>query len=38
MSQLNRKQIPVCATCHQRIHKGLYNDLSLKSIKRPKSK
>lgn len=21
----SRKQIPLCATCHQRVHKGLYD-------------
>ena len=37
MSQLNRKQIPVCTKCHQKIHKALYNDKSLKSLQRPDS-
>lgn len=32
MSNLNRKQIPVCRTCHSRIHKGLYNDIKLKDL------
>ena len=32
MSKLNRKQIPVCKSCHLRIHKGIYNDLSLKDL------
>lgn len=35
MSKLNRKQIPVCLDCHNKIHKGLYNGLSLKDLKRP---
>lgn len=38
MSQLNRKQIPVCQSCHVKIHKGLYNDISIKNIKRPANK
>lgn len=38
MSTLNRKQIPVCKSCHKKIHKGLYNDISLKElhVKQPK--
>jgi predicted HNH restriction endonuclease len=38
MSRLNRKQIPVCIDCHNKIHKGTYDGLSLKDLKRPKSK
>lgn len=32
MSALNRKQIPVCARCHELIHKGKYDGLSLKDL------
>ena len=32
MSNLNRKQIPVCKPCHLKIHNGLYNDISLKNL------
>jgi predicted HNH restriction endonuclease len=35
MSKLNRKQIPLCTQCHQGVHAGLYNGLSLKELKRP---
>lgn len=37
MAKLNRKQIPVCITCHQKIHRGEYNGISLKSLKRAKA-
>lgn len=30
MALLNRKQIPLCKNCHQRVHSGLYNGPSLK--------
>ncbi|MEM6320532.1 MAG: reverse transcriptase domain-containing protein [Bacteroidota bacterium] len=30
MRELNRKQIPVCKECHQKIHKGTYDGLPLK--------
>lgn len=33
MRAMNRKQIPVCSSCHSRIHRGLYDGLSLSSIK-----
>uniref|UniRef100_Q33759 Orf785 protein n=1 Tax=Allomyces macrogynus TaxID=28583 RepID=Q33759_ALLMA len=33
MSQLNRKQIPVCRSCHLKIHKGLYNGPSIRNLK-----
>lgn len=33
MSKLNRKQIPVCSACQDKIHKGSYDGLSLKHIK-----
>lgn len=32
MSKLNRKQLPVCKACHQKIHKGLYNGLSFNEL------
>lgn len=32
MSQLNRKQLPVCRPCHEQIHKGNYNGLSLNDL------
>lgn len=32
MSQLNRKQIPVCKVCHTRIHNGTYDDMSLTDL------
>lgn len=35
MAMLNRKQIPVCQSCHIKIHLGEYNGISLKEIKRP---
>ena len=34
MSKLNRKQIPVCKSCHLKIHKGIYNELSLKDLEK----
>uniref|UniRef100_UPI0023F1FF6A reverse transcriptase n=1 Tax=Cyathus jiayuguanensis TaxID=380660 RepID=UPI0023F1FF6A len=30
MRQLNRKQIPVCKSCHDKIHAGKYDGISLK--------
>lgn len=35
MAMLNRKQIPVCQSCHRKIHLGEYNGISLKDFKRP---
>jgi group II intron reverse transcriptase/maturase len=32
MAILNRKQLPVCASCHTRIHRGEYDGLSLKDL------
>lgn len=32
MNQLNRKQIPVCQQCHNNIHKGKYDGMSLREI------
>lgn len=35
MSSLNRKQIPVCGQCHQRIHDGVYDSIKLATFARP---
>lgn len=32
MQALNRKQVPVCKTCHEKIHRGQYDGLSLKDL------
>jgi hypothetical protein len=32
MSQLQRKQIPLCRECHKLVHAGKYNDLSLDDL------
>ena len=32
MAALNRKQVPVCKACHERIHRGEYDGLSLKDL------
>ena len=32
MKNLNRKTIPVCEKCHNKIHKGTYDGLKLKDI------
>ena len=32
MAALNRKQVPVCKACHERIHRGEYDGLSLKEL------
>lgn len=32
MSKLNRKQIPVCQRCHDKIHRGEYDGMSLKDL------
>ena len=32
MAALNRKQVPVCKACHERIHRGEYDSLSLKEL------
>lgn len=32
MKQLNRKQIPVCPSCHRNIHSGKYNSLKLEEL------
>jgi len=33
MSILNRKQIPVCANCHDKIHAGVYDGILLNQLK-----
>jgi group II intron reverse transcriptase/maturase len=38
MSKLNRKQIPVCRSCHNKIHKGIYNGMAIRDLKRPEIK
>ena len=32
MAILNRKQLPVCASCHHKIHRGEYDGLSLRDL------
>jgi len=32
LQALNRKQIPVCTTCHQKIHRGDYDGMSLSDL------
>jgi group II intron reverse transcriptase/maturase len=32
MAALNRKQVPVCTSCHSKIHRGEYDGLSLKDL------
>ena len=32
MKAMNRKQIPVCQSCHHKIHNGTYDGLSLSEI------
>ena len=32
MAKLNRKQIPVCVKCHQRIHRGEYDGIKLTKL------
>ena len=32
MAKMNRKQIPVCVKCHQKIHKGEYDGENLKKL------
>jgi len=34
MKQMNRKQIPVCRECHNKIHQGSYNGVRLRDLKR----
>lgn len=33
MVRMNRKQIPLCYSCHQRVHRGLYDGKRLESMK-----
>ncbi|EJE8548119.1 hypothetical protein M5238_002852 [Vibrio vulnificus] len=35
MAKINRKQIPVCQPCHNKIHKGTYDGIALKDFKHP---
>jgi nicotine oxidoreductase len=32
LRMLNRKQIPVCKTCHEKIHRGTYDSLKLSDM------
>lgn len=32
MKAMNRKQIPVCKTCHDKIHKGVYDGVALNKV------
>jgi group II intron reverse transcriptase/maturase len=32
LQALNRKQVPVCKTCHQKIHRGDYDSMRLKDL------
>lgn len=32
MSLLNRKQVPLCKNCHQKVHRGEYDSISLKDL------
>jgi group II intron reverse transcriptase/maturase len=32
MAALNRKQVPVCKACHERVHRGEYDGISLKEL------
>ena len=32
MAALNRKQVPVCTSCHSKIHRGEYDGLSLRDL------
>jgi len=32
MASINRKQIPVCKSCHLKIHNGEYDEVSLKKL------
>ena len=34
MALLNRKQIPLCKNCHQKVHAGLYNGPSLIELRK----
>lgn len=32
MAQINRKQVPLCASCHKKVHRGTYDGLALKDL------
>ena len=32
MARMNRKQIPLCQSCHNKVHKGEYDGISLSSL------
>ena len=34
MALLNRKQIPLCKNCHKKVHSGLYDGPSLKTLRK----
>ena len=34
MKQLNRKQIPVCYSCHLKIHAGTYDGVALNKLRK----
>jgi len=34
MALLNRKQVPLCKKCHQKVHSGLYDGPSLESLRK----
>lgn len=34
MSLLNRKQVPFCKDCHQKVHSGKYNGPSLETLRK----
>lgn len=38
MALLNRKQIPLCKSCHQRVHAGLYDGPSLETLRKTMQK
>jgi len=33
VARINRKQVPLCHTCHTDVHKGTYTGKSLKHLK-----
>jgi predicted HNH restriction endonuclease len=32
MAQLNRKVVPLCSTCHDKVHAGKYDGISLREL------
>jgi predicted HNH restriction endonuclease len=36
MAEINRKQIPVCRDCHNKIHAGKYDGIKLSEFALPK--